>query len=79
MLSLAAVMFATFMGFFMSMTLTFCISIYLLGFSPGAISKWLELWPIAYPIAVILIIVYRPLALYLSGKVVRWLQSRHHP
>jgi putative effector of murein hydrolase len=28
MFSLAAVMFATFMGYFMSMTLTFCISIY---------------------------------------------------
>jgi hypothetical protein len=79
MFSLAAVMFATFMGFFMSMTLTFCMSIYLIGFSSDAMNKWLELWPVAYPIAVISIIVYRPLALYFSGKVVRWWQSRHHP
>ena len=79
MFTLAAVMFAVFMGFFMSMTLTFCISIYLLGFSFGAMDNWLELWPITYPIAVISIIVYRPLALFLSGKVIRWWQSRHHP
>jgi hypothetical protein len=78
MFSFAACMFAIFMGFFMSMTLTFCISIYLIGFTPAFIDKWLQLWPIAYPIAVLSIIVYRPLALYLAGKVIKWRQSRHH-
>jgi hypothetical protein len=76
MFSLAAVMFAVFMGLFMSMTLTFCISVYLIGIEGPFIAKWLQLWPIAYPIAVLSIIIYRPLALYLSGKVVKWWQSR---
>jgi hypothetical protein len=76
MFSLAAVMFAVFMGLFMSMTLTFCISLYLIGSGGPFIAKWLQLWPIAYPIAVLSIIIYRPLALYLSGKVVKWWQAR---
>jgi hypothetical protein len=69
-------MFAVFMGLFMSMTLTFCISLYLIGFGGGFITQWLQIWPIAYPIAVLSIIIYRPLALYLSGKIVKWWQSR---
>jgi len=38
------------------------------------LDKWLQLWPIAYPIAVVSIIIYRPLVLNLSGKLVRWYQ-----
>ena len=74
MFSLAAILFAVLMGFFMSLTLTLCISIYLIGFNAMFLDKRLQLWPIAYPIAVVSIIVYRPLVLNLSGKLVRWYQ-----
>lgn len=77
MFSIAAVMFAVFMGFFMSMTITLFITLILSGLSLLALTGWLKLWVIAYPVAVIAIIIYRPLALFLSGKVVRWWQTRH--
>lgn len=77
MFSIAAVMFAVFMGFFMSMTITLFISLIFSGLSLVAMTGWLKLWVIAYPVAVISIIIYRPLALNLSGKVVRWWQTRH--
>jgi len=56
MFKLPAILFAIFMGFFMSLTLTICLSFYMTGFNNSLLTKFFQLWPIAYPIAIISII-----------------------
>jgi hypothetical protein len=73
MFKLPALLFAVFMGLFMSLTITFCLSLYLIGFQVAFIGKFLELWPLAYPIAVISIIFYRPLVLMIVGNIIKTL------
>jgi hypothetical protein len=76
MFKLPAVMFAMVMGFFMSMTNTFFLSLINAHFSMSFLVAWLHVWPMAYPIAVIAIIIWRPVALYIAGALVRLVQSR---
>jgi hypothetical protein len=71
MFKLPALLFAVFMGLFMSLTITFCLSLYLIGFKGAFIEKFYELWPLAYPIAVISIIFYRPLVLMIVGSIIK--------
>ena len=68
MFKLPAILFAIFMGFFMSLTLTICLSFYMTGFNNSLLTKFFQLWPIAYPIAILSIIIYRPLSLWIAGK-----------
>ena len=68
MFKLPAILFAIFMGFFMSLTLTICLSFYMMGFNNSLLTKFFRLWPIAYPIAILSIIIYRPLSLWIAGK-----------
>lgn len=75
MFKLPAVLFALIMGFLMSMTQTFCISLYLLNFSSQFVEKWFQLWPIAYPIAVISIYLYRPFVIKLIEFIIKKLNK----
>ena len=77
MLKLPAILFAIFMGFFMSLTLTICLSFYMTGFNNSLLTKFFQLWPIAYPIAIISIIIYRPLSLWIAGKALTKLSSKN--
>jgi hypothetical protein len=72
MFKLPAIIFALVMGLFMSITITFCISLLELGFTISLLRKWFELWILIYPMVVACIIVYRPLALSISGKLILW-------
>jgi hypothetical protein len=69
MFKLSAILFAVFMGLFMSLTLTICLSFYMMGLNNSLLTKFFQLWPIAYPIAIISIIIYRPISLWIAGKV----------
>ncbi len=77
MFKLPAILFAIFMGFFMSLTLTICLSFYMTGFNNSLLTKFFQLWPIAYPIAIISIIIYRPLSLWIAGKALTKLSSKN--
>jgi len=77
MLKLPAILFAIFMGFFMSLTLTICLSFYMMGFNNILLTKFFQLWPIAYPIAIVSIIIYRPLSLWIAGKALTKLSSKN--
>jgi len=77
MLKLPAILFAIFMGFFMSLTLTICLSFYMTGFNNSLLTKFFQLWPIAYPIAIVSIIIYRPLSLWIAGKALTKLSSKN--
>jgi len=77
MLKLPAILFAIFMGFFMSLTLTICLSFYMMGFNNSLLTKFFQLWPIANPIAIVSIIIYRPLSLWIAGKALTKLSSKN--
>ena len=77
MFKLPAILFAIFMGFFMSLTLTICLSFYMTGFNNSLLTKFFQLWPIAYPIAIVSIIIYRPLSLWIAGKALTKLSSKN--
>ena len=77
MFKLPAILFAIFMGFFMSLTLTICLSFYMMGFNNSLLTKFFQLWPIAYPIAIISIIIYRPLSLWIASKALTKFSSKN--
>ena len=77
MFKLPAVLFAVFMGVFMSLTLTICLSFYMMGLNNSLLTKFFQLWPIAYPIGIISIIIYRQLSLWIAGKVLTKLSSKN--
>ena len=77
MFKLPAVLFAVFMGFFMSLTLTICLCFYMMGLNNSLLTKFFQLWPIAYPIGIISIIIYRQLSLWIAGKILTKLSSKN--
>jgi hypothetical protein len=79
MFKLPAVAFAVVMGFLMSTTITFFVSLIESDFSIQFFTRWIKVWPETYAIAVFAILLYRPLALWLVGLIVKWWQTRHHP
>ena len=77
MFKLPAVLFAVFMGLFMSLTLTICLNLYMMGLNNSLLTKFFQLWLIAYPIAILSIIIYRPLSLWIAGKALTKLSSKN--
>ena len=47
------------------------------GFNNSLLTKFFQLWLIAYPIAIISIIIYRPLSLWIAGKALTKLSSKN--
>jgi hypothetical protein len=76
MFTLAALVFAIVIGFFMSLTITLGISLLKYGWT-GLIGHWVELWLIVYPLVIVCIVLYRPLSLNISGRIIKKWQSRH--
>lgn len=54
--------FAVVMGFLMSLCITFVTTLARLGPGPDFIIQWLSTWMIAYPVAILCIPLFRPLA-----------------
>lgn len=70
------IVFAIFMGLFTSLTLTGIITMSRQGLTDQFINQWFQLWTIAYPVAVSCIIVYRPVANFLTKRCLELLDSR---
>jgi hypothetical protein len=49
----------------------------MMGLNNSLLTKFFQLWPIAYPIAIISIIIYRQLSLWIAGKVLTKLSSKN--
>ena len=62
--------FATIMGGLMSLSITLATALVRLGFAPDFFWVWLEVWSVAYPVAIICILIYRPFASKLTAKIV---------
>jgi hypothetical protein len=67
MFKLPSFIFAAIMGLWMSLTITLATTVYRVGFQTGFIVQWLEVWSVAYPVAIFCIMLYRPYAMKLTN------------
>jgi hypothetical protein len=74
MMTLPKIIFAVVMGALMSITITFVIAIVREGAASNFIWLWLDAWIIAYPVAIICILVYRPVSEWLTTELVKRLK-----
>jgi len=73
MMNLPSFIFSLVMGFLMSASITCATTLLSVGFIEHFFAVWLEVWLIAYPVAIICILIYRPLAGKITAKFVEML------
>ena len=61
--------FSLVMGCLMSLSITFVTTLARLGLTDEFFGVWLEVWLVAYPVAVICILLYKPWAVKLTAKL----------
>ena len=76
MINLPNVIFSLVMGFLMSASITFVTTFVRDGFTTNFLFAWLEVWSVAYPVAIVCILVYRPFASNLTEKIIKKIKSR---
>ncbi|MBU3622736.1 DUF2798 domain-containing protein [Polynucleobacter sp. AP-Latsch-80-C2] len=69
MINLPDFVFSLVMGCLMSLSITFVTTLARLGVTDGFFGVWLEVWLVAYPVAVICILIYKPWAGKLTAKL----------
>ncbi|WP_128112877.1 DUF2798 domain-containing protein [Polynucleobacter necessarius] len=69
MMNLANLVFALVMGFLMSLSITLATTFVRVGLAENFFLVWLEVWAVAYPVAIVCILIYRPLASKISAKI----------
>lgn len=57
------------MGFLMSLSITLATTFVRVGSTENFYSLWFEVWLVAYPVAIICILIYRPFATSITTKV----------
>jgi hypothetical protein len=62
------------MGGLMSLSITLATTLMRVGFVEDFFWAWLEVWSVAYPIAIICILIYRPFASKLTTTLVNKLK-----
>jgi hypothetical protein len=63
------------MGGLMSLSITLATTLVRIGFAQNFFWLWLELWAVAYPVAIICILIYRPFASKLTASLVKKLEQ----
>jgi hypothetical protein len=53
----------------MSLSITFATTFVRVGSAQNFYSLWFEVWLVAYPVAIVCILIYRPLASSITAKV----------
>ena len=66
--------FAAIMGGLMSISITLATTLVRGGFAEDFFWVWLEVWAVAYPVAMICILIYRPFASKLTASLVKMLE-----
>ena len=69
MINLPDFIFSLVMGCLMSLSITFVTTLARLGLTDEFFWVWLEVWLVAYPVAVICILLYKPWAVKLTAKL----------
>jgi hypothetical protein len=75
MINIPSLIFALVMGFLMSASITLATTFVRIGVVENFFWLWLEVWLIAYPVAIICILLYRPFASKITQLVLKKLKS----
>ena len=59
------------MGLLMSLSITLAATFVRIGATENFFSIWLEVWLVAYPIAIVCILIYKPFASKLTEKIMK--------
>lgn len=63
--------FSAIMGGLMSLSITLATTFVRVGVAENFFRVWLEVWLVAYPVAIICILIYRPFASKLTASLVK--------
>jgi hypothetical protein len=80
MINLPNIVFSLVMGFLMSVSITLATTFIRLGVIENFFLVWLEVWLVAYPVAIICILIYKPLAAKITTALIKKLtlaNSKH--
>jgi Protein of unknown function (DUF2798) len=75
MINISSFIFALVMGFLMSASITLATTFVRIGAVENFFWLWLEVWLVAYPIAIVCILAYRPLATKITAAIFEKLKS----
>jgi len=78
MINLPNIIFSLIMGFLMSLTITLVTTFARLGLSENFFSVWLEVWVLAYPVAIVCILIYRPFSSKVTDALLEKLSRSSH-
>jgi hypothetical protein len=71
LMNIPNLIFAAIMGGLMSLSITLATTLVRVGFAQNFFWTWLEVWVVAYPVAMICILIYRPFASKLTASLVK--------
>jgi hypothetical protein len=69
MINLPNLVFALVMGLLMSLSITLATTFVRVGLAENFFWVWLEVWSVAYPVAIVCILIYRPFASKITAKI----------
>jgi len=75
MTNIPNLIFAVIMGGLMSLSITLATTLMRVGLVQHFLWAWLEVWSVAYPVAIICILIYRPFASNLTITLVNKLRQ----
>ena len=75
MINLPGIIFSLVMGFLMSASITLATTFIRIGAVENFFWIWLEVWSVAYPVAIICILIYRPFATKVTAVILEKLRG----
>ena len=78
MMNLPSLIFALVMGCLMSLSITLATTLVRVGLAENFFSISLEVWLVAYPVAIVCILIYRPFASKVTAKILEVLGSQKY-
>ena len=64
------------MGFLMSLSITLVLTFVRIEIAESFFSVWLQAWLVAYPVAIVCILIYKPLASKFTETIIQKINSR---
>ena len=77
MINLPGLIFSLVMGFLMSSSITLATTFVRVGVADNFFAVWFEVWSVAYPVAIICILIYRPIATKITNTLIEKLTSNN--
>jgi hypothetical protein len=76
MINLPGFLFSLVMGFLMSSSITLATTFVRIGPVENFFWIWLEVWSVAYPVAIVCILIYRPLATKITAALIEKIEGQ---